>query len=261
MWINRRVMNDSHTHVRSTTFVSAFIKDINLRTDRTIDDYIEMGNHLLKTNFNKVIFIDEVVYMDFIYGNDDLYPTTYFILIKKSDLYLEKYKKDAINFSPVTNNSDKDTYDYFMVQCMKTEWMCQAIELDIFGGEQFVWMDFGIYHFINNDNELIEGMMSISSKCYDKVRIPIVNPPDFPYYSRNILNEVVWMFAGSIFGGDKKSLIEFARVVRNKCIMCIEDYGKLMWEINIWYLVFFENVALFDLYMVNTHDKHLLCNY
>jgi hypothetical protein len=244
-----------------TTFVSAFIKDINYRADRSVKDYLELGEHFLKTSFQKVIFMDRAVFADYIYGKQHLYPSTQFIPIDKSDIYLYEYKSKANNFCPITNNPRKDTYEFFMVQCMKTEWIKQSIENNFFGSDDFVWIDFGIYHFIANDEELMSGMTNVARKKYPKVRIAITNPPDFPHYSRNILNHIIWMFAGSMFGGGKRCLLKFAEVMRAKCIELIEYSGVLMWEINVWYLIFFENIDLFDTYRITTHDKQLLLDY
>ena len=245
----------------STTFVSAFMKDINQRTDRTIDDYMTLGEHFLTTPYQKVIFIDKDVYIEYISEKAHLYPSTYFIQIEKSDIYLYKYREHATDFRPITNNPDKDTYEFFMVQCMKTEWVKQAIEMNVFDSEQFVWMDFGIYHFINNDKDLIDGMQSMASKEYATVRIANTNPPNFQYYSRNVIRHIIWMFAGSVFGGSKGALTKFAEAMREKCLMFIEDYKTLTWEINLWYLLFFENISLFSLYDTFTHDKEILINY
>lgn len=245
----------------TVTFVSAFIEGINIRTDRTIDDYIIFGEHLMKTPFQKVIFIERDVYDVHIAKKIHLYPTTYFIQIKKSDIYLYNEKSRATDFRPITNNPNKDTYEFFMVQCMKTEWVKQAIDMNIFESEQFIWIDFGIYHFINNEKDLLEGMNNMSLKKYTDVRIANTRPADYNYYSRNVIRHIIWMFAGSVFGGDKNSLIKFARVMREKCMMFIEDYKTLTWEINMWYLLFFENQGMFNLYDTITHDKYILLNY
>jgi hypothetical protein len=246
---------------QTTTFVSAFVKDINHRSDRTIDDYMKLGEHLLNTPFHKIIFIDKGVYETHIAEKAHHYPTTYFVQIEKPDIYLYKHKEHATDFRPITNNPEKDTYEFFMVQCMKTEWVKQAIEMNVFESEQFAWIDFGVYHFIDNDKDLMDGMRNMACKEYANVRIANTNPPDFPYYSRNVIRHIIWMFAGSVFGGNKHALTKFAEAMREKCLMFIEDYKTLTWEINLWYLIFFENQGLFDLYDTFTHDKEVLTNY
>jgi hypothetical protein len=71
---------------------------------------------------------------------------------------------------------------------------------------------------------------------------------------------IMWFFAGGVFGGDKKSLIEFDNETKKMCIKYISEQQTLMWEVNIWYFVYKENSVLFDPYY-GSHDDTIIDNY
>lgn len=240
------------------TIVTAFINNVNVRNDRTLEHYMEYGKHLLNVNLPKIIFIDTQTYH--VFFKDAQFPLTHFVLFDKEDMYFQKYKNKTENFYIITNNTEKDTIDFVFVQCMKTEWVKKAIELDVFQTEQFVWVDFGIMHFIQDPIVLEKGLQQMNTKTYQQIRIPSGKPPNFPYYSRNVYHHIIWMFIGSVFGGNKQSLISFADLMKEKCVDILERKHHLMWEINVWYLIFFENVKLFDLYRCN-HTPNILFDY
>ena len=252
------------------TIVTAFISNINERNDRSLDDYLKLGKELLKVDIPKIMFIDKAIYQEHFQGktNDKNlenpikyeYPYTTFIPIEKKDMYLFHYKEMANQYDIVTGNTKKDTIEFMFVQCMKTEWIKQAIELDIYNTDQFVWVDFGILHFIQDPVALREGLHFMETKAYNGVRIPCGKSPDFPYYTRNVYHQIIWMFIGSLFGGNKSSLVHFANIMKKKCIEILTQKRHIMWEINIWYLLFFEHVNLFDRYM-SDHSPKILFDY
>ena len=255
--LNMNIGIDNNT-IHNMTIVTAFIGNINKREDRKIEHYLEYGNQLLKVNLPKIVFIDKDTYNEYFLEKIGYYPLTKFIPIEKEDMYLYKYKEMANKFDIVTGDTKKDTIEFVFVQCMKTEWVKQAIEMNIYNTDQFAWVDFGIFHFIKDSKALNEGLKQMSSKNYDKVRIPCGKPPDFPYYTRNVYHQIIWMFIGSLFGGGRPALLHFAKKMKEKCIEILEEKQHLMWEINVWYLLFFENVNVFDRYMSDHSPKILL---
>ena len=71
-----------------TTIVSAFISNVNDRTDRNIDKYYEFGKLLLKSTTPKIIFLDNEMYN--IVQNDKAYniENTFLINYEKAECYL-----------------------------------------------------------------------------------------------------------------------------------------------------------------------------
>lgn len=56
------------------------------------------------------------------------------------------------------------------------------------------------------------------------------------------------------------SLEKFASLIKSKCIDIMTSKNTIMWEVNIWYLIYKENKSLFDIYNCN-HNSSLIDNY
>lgn len=238
-----------------TTIVSAFISNVN--SNRNIENYIEYGKKLCSININKVIFIEEHIYNT--YFKNQTFLLTIFIFITKEQLYFYKYNtEDLKNFNKLqTDNPSKDTIEYMYVQCSKTEWVRLAIELNIFNTNQFIWVDFGIYHIMNNDEQLfIHLINNLNNKSYENIRIA----SGICYNLEKFFTKIQWFFLGGIFGGHKDKLIEFADLMKKKCIDIMTNKKTIIWEVNIWFLIFLENQELFDRYIAN-HNPSMLAFY
>lgn len=248
------------------TIVSAFLKSSNERKDRDTEKYIAYGKKLLDCDIQIVLFMDETLINDFqtIYNK----PNIYIIPFKREDIYLyEKQYKDQITaFDISTDFSEKDTLDYMLLICNKTEFVRQAIEINPFSSEQFVWVDFGINHIFPQDDllffrECIQNTF-LDDTDFQSVRIGNIWSPYINYLHdpEDIYKKIAWYFAGGVFGGPKDKLLEFASLTKNKCIQVICEKNSIMWEVNIWYLVFKENPELFSPYLCD-HNSSLVVNY
>jgi len=237
-----------------TTIVSAFISNIN--SYRELDKYVEYGKKLLTIDTQKVIFMEKEIYDQ--YFSNDIFPKTHFVFVEKTDNYLYEQMEDITEFEVVSTNPGKDTLEYMFVQCNKTEWVKQAVESDPFNTEQFVWIDFGIYHIINSE-DFVECVYKMTQQKYDKIRIAGCWDLN-AYYHNNYQSKVLWYFAGSVFGGDKASLCKFADLMKTRCLIFINEHKKLIWEVNLWYFIYNEHKELFDVYNCG-HDKRILDNY
>jgi hypothetical protein len=144
--------------------------------------------------------------------------------------------------------------------CSKTEWITKAIELNYFNSTNFIWIDFGIKHIFNcDDNDFIKKIENINKKIYTKIRIGSIWKLDIQYYG-DIYKDIRWYFAGGVFGGDIKSLIQFTDLMKEKCIYIMKTKNTIMWEVNIWYLIYKEIPDLFDYYTCD-HNSSLIENY
>lgn len=239
-----------------TTIVSGFISNTN--TYRGIDKYYELGVQLLKINVPKIIFADELMYAKInSYANE----YTKIILYDKTESYLYPYINDTYLSNFVINStlSIKDTPEYMFVQCNKTEWIKKAIEINHFHTNQFVWIDFGIRHLITTDDNFIKYILKLQNNSYTNVRIGSIWNVN-SVYNINIYKTVAWYFAGSTFGGDKDTLLIFAEKMKTQCLKIITELQTLMWEVNIWYLIFKETPELFSCYHCD-HNDSIIANY
>ena len=242
-----------------STIVSAFISNINTRNDRNINTYYLLGKLLLKSTTPKIIFLDKDMY-NLIQASDYDKKNTHIINYEKTDIYLYNYSEKLVNFNLNTDNPSKDSLEYIFAMCNKTEWIKKAIELDTFNSDNFIWIDFGLKQVCNCSNsDFIEKLNKLYLKNYSSVRIGnIWNLSS--YYNFDILKQITWYFAGSVFGGDKKSLIKFAELMKNKCIEIINNYSTIVWEVNIWYMLYRIEPTLFNPYSCD-HNNTIIENY
>jgi len=239
-----------------TTIVSGFLSILN--GNRSFDKYLELGIKLLNLNVPKIIFADKLMY-DKIKTYENEY--TRLILYNATDSYLYPYINDTClsKFDINTTNPFKDTPDYMFVQCNKTEWMKLAIEMNCFNTNQFIWVDYGIRHLITSDVNFNQYLLNLQNKQHTNVRIGTIWNLN-RNYNNNAYKDVMWYFAGSVFGGDKSKLLIFAEKMKSICLQIIAEKQTLMWEVNIWYLIYQENKELFDCYQCN-HNDSILDNY
>ena len=253
-----------------------------------------------KIDFLKILFIEKYIYNEYFNDNknkDDNYHdkistcifeyeqkqyhyvvrnNIIFVFFEKTDNYLYYYIDNITDFNINTDNYNKDTLDYIFVQCHKTEWMKIAIYLmnqiqdcvpilikNNNNLQRYIWIDFGIYHIFNNE-ELFNTtfktlhMQNVINRSIN-VRIGSCIHPSSTYH-KDIYKNIAWYFAGGVFGGSKESLVKFATIMKEKCLQIIRERKHLMWEVNIWYLIYLEHPELFDIYMCN-HTPSILANY
>ena len=162
-----------------TTIVSAFLGNANSRNDRKTDDYINLGMKLLKVNTPKVIFIDDIL-IELVQQllEDPSYNknNTILIPINRDSITLFKYKDSITNFNVNSTYPSKDSLDFMILMCSKTEFMEKAIKINPFNTYQFVWIDFGINHIFNLKSQCIDEdfeqkILNLTTKKYDNIRI------------------------------------------------------------------------------------------
>jgi len=240
-----------------TTIVSAFVSN-NLDEDMIMNKYYKNGKLLLKTNIPKIIFLDEKMLN--LIGEDYNKSNTILIKIDKEANYLYNYREFITDFNLNTDNIKKDTLDYILTMCNKTEWVKTAILLNIFNTDNFMWIDFGIRYMFNcSDKEFIDKVNNLHNKTYSNIRIANIWNLDINYCF-DIYKNITWYFAGTIFGGNKDKLLLFADKTKDKCIEIIMTKNTLMWEVNIWYLIYLDNKEIFDAYSCD-HNNSLIDNY
>lgn len=268
-----------------TTLVSAFVSNINSRDDMNIQKYYHNGRLFLKSTAPKVVFLDEPM-LELI-GEDYDKTTTLLIKINREDNYLYQYKHLITKFTLNADTTKKDTLDYMFSMCNKTEWLKTAIDLNHFNTDNFTWVDFGIRYICHcTDDEFIQKLDNLQNKVYQELRLGKIwdlnriskrtdeiyvfgDVEHFQNYDHfkdntewafNIYETIAWAFAGGIIGGSKDKLLLFADKMRTKCIEIIHTRNTIMWETNIWYLIYVDNKELFNPYP-GDHNNSLLDNY
>jgi hypothetical protein len=255
----------------TTTIVSAFISNVNSREDRKLEEYISYGIKLMGVNIPKIIFLDKTIissHPEFRLSSEN----TCIIPIDKTDIYMYQFIGQITNFELREHNPKKDTIEYILLQCNKTEFIREAIASNPFQTDQFIWIDFGIFHMYQENETMFYKSIDIAChKRYENIRMASlwnVHEPLFYQYNNvkiDIYKDIAWFFSGSVFGGEKESLIRFADLAREKYRKIIHERGHIMWEINVWYLIWQdvcleESRELMDLYY-GDHNYTILYEY
>ena len=236
-----------------TTIVSFFITNVNNNKD--VSDYIKYGLKMILTPIHKILFIDANIIIELQQLIPDEY-TQYLHLIPTTfeDCYLYEYIPQINNFN-VCGSILKDTLKYMIIINNKLDFMKKAIEINVFNSTQFIWVDFGIAHINNglSDNEFSQIIVNLKNNVYNKVRIGSIweltqQLEDYYIGQDNIYTQVAWVFAGGVFGGDVESLLQFEKVSREKCLQVIKEKGNIMWEVNVWFMIYLKNKELFSRY-------------
>jgi len=272
--------------------VSGFISNINKRSDRDVTKYINYGLELMSVEIPMTIFIERELFDvsvlpvlqkrgispaagegTFTYRvsggvMDGLQQTfTYvkmghivFIFFRICDLFLWPYKKMANKFTLNTNNLNKDTLEYMMVQCQKSEWMAIASQYIRSTSQQnnieYVWIDFGVFHMFQGKIDVFQTeLYKMKARVHKRLtggsskRVLFARcwDPNHAYYG-DIYKDINWLFAGSVFGGGELVINQFALKMREKCLQIMRERNTLMWEVNIWVLIYRELPDLFAFY-------------
>jgi hypothetical protein len=242
----------------NVTIVSAFLTNVN--NNRNPEVYIEYGKNLLNLKIPKIIFIEEIIYNTYLKNEE--YNFTKFVFFKKEQMYYYPLLDKIDHTNIETSNTNKDTVEYMMVQCHKTEWVKMAIDMNFFNTNQFIWIDFGIYHIFENNKQLFNVCMSsLKDRNFNKIRIACGCLSSYYLNNKtNVYPRIIWCFLGGIFGGSSNVLLKFASLMKIKCMYLINHYKILPWEVNIWYLIYFDCPDIFD-YYIGEHDFSMILKY
>jgi hypothetical protein len=81
-----------------------------------------------------------------------------------------------------------------------------------------------------------------------RIRIAGCWDPSRSLFLADIYKDIHWVFAGSIFGGSANAICMFGEKMREMCFRVLRERNTLMWEINVWVLIYREVPELFSWY-------------
>lgn len=231
-------------------YVSAFYENINSHRDTSF--YLNNSLPFLKAPVNKLIFVNQKLYDE----NFKKFENEYTIFIILNEIPFQKYAPNFTEYKINTSNG-KDTLEYVLLQCSKTEFLKKAI-LEYPEYQRYTWIDLGISYVVKNDTLFTSLLSDITHYRGDKIRIPGCWDLNIKY-NIDLSLHVAWYFCGGLFSGNKESLLKFAELMEAKII----EFSKLkyiMWEVNLCYLIYLENPQLFDWYKAD-HNVTMLSNF
>jgi hypothetical protein len=244
-----------------STIVSAFVcVNVDTRSDLDLEGYYHHGKKLMQSTTPKIIFIDKK--MALFVKKDDYDAQNTDIVEIEYENFLHSHLYKITHYHPNTDNPGKDTLPFMLMTCHKTEFLRKAIERNTFKTTNFVWVDFGIHKIVREQTiDFLRHLDKIGTWQGDRLRVGRIWDLDRKLDNpEKIYTEIHWFFAGGVFAGPSALLLVFADIMRNKCIQIINTRKTIMWEVNVWYLIYKDYKLFFDPYPCN-HDMSLLSNF
>jgi hypothetical protein len=150
--------------------------------------------------------------------------------IELEDLETYKELSDMAYTVPPSNNPQKDTVAYHIVQNAKIEFVQRASRLHI--SSHFAWIDFNICQMFRTIPETIAYLRNNM-----EARPGLYMPGCWPkgYGQDSLFQTISWRFCGSFFIGDVESIRALYMVYRNLFKRIVTMSTILTWEVNIWH--------------------------
>lgn len=246
------------------TLVSAFVSNANAREAHKNGEYLKNGKLFLQSTTPKIVFLDEAMFAQ-IQETDYNPENTKLVLYGREQMYYMNYLDQLTNYTP-SENSEKNTKEFLLVMWNKTEYMREAILLNSFHTDHFVWVDFGIRYVCTNsrDEDFVDLLNHLShpdcNSPTETIRIGGIWDPSRCYFQLNPLTQVLWYFAGGVFGGHAIALKYFWAEMRKVVDEVVYQHATGTWEVNLWYRIYQTFPQLFDIYPCD-HNETLLAGY
>ena len=211
----------------SITFVSAFI-DI-CSTVKPIEHRMRLFKLLADSGISIHLFLSPTILdkYDAIVGVKE---SVYLELVRLEELETFQEISGLTYTVPTSNNPDKDTAAYHIVQNAKIEFVERVRRLG--KTTHYAWIDFNICQMFSNVPECIDYLQK-NMRLLNGLRVPGCWPR--ADRSSDFFNQIHWRFCGSFFIGDDASIQEMYDVYRKEFKHIIQTYGILTWEVNIWH--------------------------
>jgi SAM-dependent methyltransferase len=216
---------------------------------RSHDKYLEYARNLFGCGEPTVAFVDDSIQDPGLPANMKVVPA------RLQDCWLNRYREGAE--LPTIRNGNKDTADFFAIQCQKTSWILQACQHS--RARMLAWVDFGLMHLPDVQAEDLNDFYDrLLDDPGDKVQIGSIWPlsPE----SKISLNEPEWYCAGGVIVVPRRLAAWFAGAVEARMAQHVRETGRLTWEVGIWALVAQANPDRVALWSCG-HDRRLLTGY
>jgi hypothetical protein len=138
--------------------------------------------------------------------------------------YLQEFKLKPTH--SVSDNPDKNTVNYHIVQAQKSEWLAVAAtqnpEADV-----LVWIDYGIFHFAGMTPEIIQDFMA-KVAGERAIAIPGCWSEDYIYDDHH----PCWRFCGGVIVMPRRYVFTFDRAMKREYVRWLDETNNLSWEVN-----------------------------
>ncbi len=216
------------------TFVTAFF-DLNESrpNEKSIKTYIDNFIFLANSNIPLCLYTDLTIANKINSYDNSIFKLPYIKLyIVNKDTTISQLIHSYNNLElPRIRNINKDTYNYMILINSKIEYLYKATINNPFNTEHFAWIDFGIFHVINNYEIIKQKLYNIAITEYkiDSLIIPGCWEKGYDF-----LNNINWRFCGGFLLGYYTEIVEFYKSYLIQLKIFLDTYGMLVWEVNFW---------------------------
>ena len=211
----------------SVTFVSAFINIGS--TVKSVEHRMRLFTHLADSGISIHLFLSPAFseqYKAVVCEHTNVHVE----FIDLTDL--ETFQEiSGLNYTvPASNNPEKDTAAYHIVQNAKIEFVERVRRLG--KTTHYAWIDFNICQMFSDVPECTDYLLT-KMRLLDGLRMPGCWPR--AEATADFFSHIDWRFCGSFFIGDAASIQEMYDVYRREFKHIVRSYGILTWEVNIWH--------------------------
>ena len=163
---------------------------------------------------------------------------------------------------PINKTDNKDTINFLILMNAKSEFVYNASLINPFNTEHFAWIDFNIFHVINNIEHATSKLKLFG---FNKLKPTMMLFPCSltPEITNTLLDYVkrfvLWRFCGGFFIGDKISIKNMHNLMLLNLPTFIQNNGEniITWEVNMWAWLEINHNWQIDCYYAN-HDNTIL---
>ena len=136
------------------TYVTAFMKIYDVGDDekvngRNLEARLNYVKPLLGTQIPLVIFISPC-YLEAVRALCPKRPKTEFVPMELTETQTWNLLQPFQSKIPVHRNTAKDTFEFLTLMNAKAEFVALAAASNVFSTDQFAWIDFSIFHVLQN---------------------------------------------------------------------------------------------------------------
>ena len=231
------------------TIISSFYDIRSLETGNNVkklETYLNLSKFILSLEYPMIIYTEEKLVNKIL----SIRPVEYHHIttIRSKPLseihyykHVKKIKELQGTYIIKNRSLEKDTPLYTILVNNKFWFMEDAIELNPYDSERFLWMDFGINHVAEQPESIRRWFRSMPEKirCME-VNLNLDNDNYKEYFT-----EIHHNVAGGIISGNKENMMKYIKLCQDKCTSILDE-GWYQLEEAIMGMVTRDNQDLFD---------------
>jgi hypothetical protein len=247
------INNISTINKSDPTIVTMFYKirekehnNVNCLLNHSVQHYLNLAEEfILKLPYNLIVFTDSEDIIDYI--KDRRQNKIHIFNLPFEETYYYKHLKILTNiqskYNIINGSKEHETPTYIILNNNKFYFIEQAITINPFNSQHFVWMDIGINHVAKNTEKIDEWILCIP----DKIKQLCINPYIEPVDNKIMFQYIYHHMAGGLFSGSKDNLLKYCKLFEAKTE---QIYSEDWYQIDeaVMTMVQRENPDLFDLY-------------